>query len=254
MSIAKLLILSLAVTSSTAAFVDEVVKDSNSSSSTTTSPWSGGAEVSFNDTSGNVHIQTLGAAGRVTLRSEPLTTSLKAGFLRNSTEHVERLRNLFGNLRTGMNLANNIDVFAQGNYLQNRFSGIDRQWLGTVGLGIYAWNAEASHLRFEGGFGYMNEGYIPPTDANRASFLVGTAGANLGFKLSEVADFENDLLFIENFKTSKDWRVQNIASLSSAITSFMSLKVSYNLTKRNRAVTGFEGFDSATSGALVFKF
>src|SRR6476661_9241098 len=69
----------------------------------------GGAEVNLNLSNGNVDIRTIGGALDAGLRTDRFTTRARASYLNNKTEGAERARQIMGNLRTGTNLANNID-------------------------------------------------------------------------------------------------------------------------------------------------
>lgn len=221
------------------------------------SPWSGGAELTANLTTGNTDIKTFGASGEVSLRTLPLTTTLGLGFMQNLTDKVEKAREIKGHLRTGMNVVNNLDFFAQGTYYQNKFSGIDSAMMGEVGLGIYAVNSEVFGARVEGGLGYMGENYFPVIihdNTNDANFIVGTVGVGLRLKLTDVADLTDDAMWIENLKTTADWRVTNTAAITSHLSKAFSIKIAYNIMFRKIPVPTFLDTDTSTTAALIVKF
>jgi putative salt-induced outer membrane protein YdiY len=215
-------------------------------------PFSGGAEVNMNLSSGNVDIKNYGASAFMDFKGEAWSTRFKAGFMRNTTDDIERSRRIDSSLRTGFNVAQNVDFFALGSYMHNRYQGVDMQFMATPGLGIYAVNTEAASVRVEGGIGYMWENYYP-TAIGKRDFTVGSAGLGLRLKLSDVADISNDFLYVIPFKDSDDWRIKNVAAITSAVNKNMALKVSYTVEKRNTPVIGREDLDSFTTAALVFK-
>ncbi|MBC7691411.1 MAG: DUF481 domain-containing protein [Methylotenera sp.] len=223
----------------------------NKSDADAKDPFSGGAEINADLTNGNVKIQTIGGAADVTLRTMPLTTKAKIGYLRNKTDDRERARTIYGNLRTGLNLANAVDYFAQGNYFQNKFSGVLNQYEVDTGLGFYPINTETVSFHVEGGLGYLSEDLTFP---RKNSFLLIRPGAGLTLKLSDVADLNLDGSFIHSFRNNDDWRIMATGGLTSKITQFLSLKLSHNITKRNVAVPTFVKTDNATLASLVLKF
>lgn len=224
----------------------------SSSDSKDVGPFSGGAEVNLNLTSGNTDIKNYGASAFMDYRGETLNTRLKAGFMRNTTSGIERSRRIDSSLRTGFNISNNVDLFGMGSYMQNRFQGIDMQFMATPGIGIYAVNTEAASIRVEGGIGYMWENYYPSVLGKR-DFTIGNAGLGLRLKLSDVADLTDDFLYVIPLKDSDDWRIKNVAAITSAVTKHLALKVSYTLEKRNLPVLGRDDMDTYTTAALVVK-
>ncbi len=215
--------------------------------------WSGGAEANANITTGNTDIESIGASVNVDYKPKPWTIGLKGGFMRNSTDDVERAKTVNAQLRSGMNITNNVDFFAMGTYLHNRFQGIDEQWMALPGLGIYAVNSDFVAIRFEGGIGFMKEIYSVPL-ADR-SLTVGAAGVGLKFKVSETADFTTDAMWISPLKDSDDWRVTNVAAITTRMTEILSLKLAHNLQYRAQPVLGiFRPTDQMMTAAIVAKF
>ncbi|MBC7386262.1 MAG: DUF481 domain-containing protein [Cryobacterium sp.] len=232
---------------SASVFAEEVLGDK--------SPWAGGAELSANISTGNTDIQTLGATAFVDYRASLLNTTLKAGFLRNRTDGKERNRDIRSSLRTGMNVTDHLDFFGLGQYNENKFRGLDKQWLAELGLGLYAFNNDMHSLRLEGGAGFLTENYFPTTlNPYFRTFGIYTGGLAYRLKISEIADLTDDVLMINNFKNSTDWRIQNVAALSSRMTSILSLKLSYSTEYRHVAIPGYKHADNITAAAIVAKF
>lgn len=198
--------------------------------------WSGGAEVNANITTGNTDIQTIGGSLNVDYKPKPWTLGAKASFLRNTTDNVERAHAITGLVRAGANITNNVDFFAIGTALHNRYQGIELQWMAMPGVGIYAVNTDFISIRVEGGIGYMNENYtIGRVDDN---FTVGGAGMGLKFKISGTTDFTTDAMWIVPLSESDDWRVTNVAAITTRMTEILSLKLAHNLQYRDLPVGG----------------
>lgn len=223
-----------------------------SSDSKDVGPFSGGAEVNMNLTSGNTDIKNYGASAFMDYKGETMNTRFKAGFMRNTTDTIERSRRIDSSLRTGFNITNNVDFFAMGSYMQNRFQGIDMEFMATPGIGIYAVNTEAASIRVEGGIGYMWENYNPAI-LGKHDFTVGNAGLGLRLKLSDVADITDDFLYILPVKDSDDWRIKNVAAITSSISKHFALKVAYTIEKRNVPVLLRDSTDTYTTAAVVIK-
>jgi|GEM_PF-2059232 len=215
--------------------------------------WGGGAEMNANISKGNTNIETLGAAAEVDFKAVPFNTSLKGSYMRNRTDNIERARMIHGSLRTGFNITNNLDFFALGSFMQDRFRGIEHEWMATPGLGIYAVNSDMLSIRFEGGAGFLNEEYFPFTDTSR-TFGVGTAGMGFRLKISDTADLTDDILWVDPFNDGSDWRINNVGAISSRMTKVLSLKVSQNTLYRKHAVASHNGTDNYTTAAIVLKF
>jgi putative salt-induced outer membrane protein YdiY len=174
--------------------------------------------------------------------------------MRNRADGIDRARRITGALRTGVNITNNVDFFALGTYMQNRFRGIEHQYMVTPGLGIYPINTDQISVRFEGAAGWMKEEYtLAPFMADR-NFTVGTAGLGMRFKLTDVADLTNDFLYIIPITDSDDWRINNTAGIVTAMSSVMSLKLAHITEYRKLPVPGFKATDNTTTAGVVFKF
>jgi hypothetical protein len=68
-----------------------------------------------------------------------------------------------------------------------------------------------------------------------------------------VADFTNDAIYIYPIKDTDDWRINNIAAITSAITQHVALKLSYTVEHRNVAVFLRNKDDTFTTASIVVK-
>lgn len=249
----KYTLIALALTAmiSSSAFADY---DSFGKDKEQTGPFSGGAEANLNMSTGNTDIKTFGASLFGDYKSEVWTTRAKFNYMRNVTDAAERALRYSGSLRLGANVTNNLDFFALGTYMNNKFVGIDDQWMVTPGLSAYAVNNDEVSIRFEVGAGWMKENYFAPSFAADRSFSVGTGGVGLRFKLSDVADITDDAVYILPFSTTDDWRINNVAALTTAVTKVVALKLSYTIERRNIAVGLRQNTDTYSMASVVVKF
>jgi putative salt-induced outer membrane protein len=212
---------------------------------------SGGAELNFSQTTGNTKIQAIGGSAHVDNRAGAFENRLKATYLRNAVRDTEEAESLDTNLRTGTHLANNIDVWAQGNFYRNQFSGIDQEWLGAAGVGLYPFASEALSLDVELGPGFVRENLTP---GGHESFIAGLVGADFKVRLSDTADFLPSAIWIYDFRNSDDWRLNAEVAIAAKVTSILSTKIGFNFRRRNEPVEGYRPNDTATTAALVIKF
>ena len=84
----------------------------------------------------------------------------------------------------------------------------------------------------------------------------GTYGFGGGYKwrISPTAEFSDDVRYTGTFAEADDWRLANVASLTTRITTVFSLKLSNIVRYAHLPVEGFEDTDTTTSVALVAKF
>jgi putative salt-induced outer membrane protein len=213
--------------------------------------WSGKAELSFVSTSGNTDTQTLGAGGEVEYQPGVWSGKAKFDYIRSESDGKENARSLAFLLRGARKIFTRAEVFAQAGYLKNTFAGIDRRLAGEAGLAYELLAPGAHSLKAQAGLGYTKETRVGAADRSFA-----TAGAGLLYKwaLSKSAEFSNETSYRRDLKTSEDWLFANTASVSAGMTTVLSLKVSWALTKANDPPPGFKKTDTITKAAVVAKF
>jgi len=214
-------------------------------------PWSGSAELSFIQTSGNTDTQSLGMGFEITYKLGVWTTEAKLGYLRAETDGDLTAEKLTGLLGARRSLSEVFDVYARTTYLQNEFAGLNSSW-GLEAGGLYkALTGDRHFLDLSAGLGYTTEDRV--SEANR-DFAMATLGAKYKWKISESTDFTNDFGYVYDFDDSEDWRIANATALTTAINKIFSLKVGYALIYLNQPAAGFEKRDATSSVALVAKF
>jgi putative salt-induced outer membrane protein len=217
--------------------------------------WFGKGELSFLSTSGNTDTTSLGGALELNYKPAPWLFTLKAAYLRSSTEGILTAESFAGSLRASRDLTPHVDVFVGGNYLRNRFSGIDNLYGGEAGAGYKLLLGPVHFLRVEGAAGYAHEedilmGVILPT-RNYA-----TARAGLGYKwqLTKAAAFTNDFSYLLDLDDTSNWFITDKAAITAAISSVFALQASWTLLYRNEPVDDFSKTDTATAVGIVAKF
>jgi putative salt-induced outer membrane protein len=219
--------------------------------------WSGKAELSYVSTSGNTSTQTIGAAGELLYQPSPWSVLFRGTFVRAEADGDLKARSVSGLLRGARDLSPRLGLFVQAGYLENTFSGIDHRIAGEGGISYAVVKSDRHLLKAELGLGYTKEARLLGDDLAFASARIG-----LGYKcvISKTAEFTDDASFVEDLKTSDDWRIQNVASVSASVSSIFSLKISHALNYVNRPALRtapddyFGKTDTVTSAAVVAKF
>jgi len=213
--------------------------------------WSGKAELAYAATTGNTSTSSFGLGLEVVYRPAPWAVEGKFAFLRAESRHVVTAESLGGSVKGSRDLTPLIDVFVQGGYTRNTFSGIDHRVGGDAGTGFKLLRGPALLLRTEAAFGYASEAR---TDNTTLNYATARAGLKLVWKFSKSADFTEEASWTEDLSDTKHWIFRNVTSVSASLTSIFSLKVSYALVYINEPVPGFGKTDTVTSAAVVAKF
>jgi len=216
-------------------------------------PWVGAAQVSFLKTSGNTETSVLGLGVEAKHKGEsPWSIAMKAAVNRGSVAGEQNLNNLMGSLRAARALNERTDLFAEAAYARDTFAGIDSRIGGELGIARRLSISEPHLLTVEAGLGFAHEVRLPAKRA--ADFATGRAGLTYKYVISKTSDFQNQASAVANLSDSKDWRFTNLASLTAAINSRFSLKLSHALSRFNFPPAGKKKTDTAIAAALVAKF
>lgn len=215
--------------------------------------WTGSAQVSFLNTSGNTETSVLGLGAEAGYKGvSPWSALLKAAFSRGSLGGEENLRNLGASLRGSRSLDPRTDFFVGLNYAEDIYAGIDSRVGAEAGVSRKL-SAEGPHLlALEGGIGFTHEVRLPHRVTQ--NFAVGRAGFDYKYVISKTADFQNQFNFTANLSDGRDWRVSNLTALTAAINARFSLKASYAVGRFNTPPLGKKKTDTTLSAALVAKF
>ncbi len=213
--------------------------------------WDNNAELSLLLTSGNTDIRTIGLGIGTIYKPLPWVLSGKAGFLSSSTSGTTTAEAYTAEGRGERKLTDDLGLYVNLSFLKNVFAGFNRRFGGELGLSYSLLKAGAHTISTEAGLGIIDENR---TDLTAQTFPSARAGAEYKWKFSETADFTNNLSVLDSLKTTSDWRLVNVSSVTAIMTSILSLKASFKIEYLNLPVTGKKSTDTTTSIALVAKF
>lgn len=211
----------------------------------------GTVDFAFVSTTGNSDTQSLGLGGTFIYRPNPWEFKWKVGFIRNEADDEVSAEAFAFLFRADRKLNDRLSAFGSYDYLRDRFAGIENRHTLDGGLSYLVVDAAPHRLQVDGGLGYLNEERLDGDDISTAIGLVGLA---YDLKISETADFSDDMRFDFSVSNGDDWRWQNVAAISAKLTSLFSLKLSNTIRYMNAPPAGFDTTDTITAVALVAKF
>lgn len=213
--------------------------------------WEGSAELSLVATGGNTDTQTLGAGTSVTWRPGAWTSRGRAAFVRSATADVVTAESLVAELRQSRALSPRAELYARGEYLVDRFSGIDNRTTVDAGFGWMLVEEAPHKLKVDGGLGVTHEARLTAGDI---TFAAGTASADYTWQISPAAALNEQPLLSVALAEPGNWRLQNSLNLTVTMTRRLSVRLAHELKRLNRPVPGFRKTDTVLSAALVARF
>ncbi len=215
------------------------------------SPWTHTAEASLLLTSGNTAVNTLGLGASTLYTSDPWKAKAAGSYLQSSNSGTQIAELFTLDARGDRLLSTATAAFLQAGFLRNLFAGFNSRTSADAGIN-YAFLTGPEHvLSLEGGIGAITEDRFG-TGAN--TFASARVAADYKWKLSPTADFGTNFALLENLMNLNDLRVTSITSLTVAVTTMLSMKLSFRLDYLNVPVTGKRNLDTASTITLVAKF
>jgi putative salt-induced outer membrane protein len=201
-------------------------------------------------TTGNSDTQTFGAGLEVAYQPLPWSVGFKVAFIRNESDGEEKANSFAAMLRGARAISPRFEAFARGDYLKDRFAGIESRWSGEGGVAYSLFPSPPHKLKFEGALGYVAENRVDASDRDYPSARV---GALYEWRISKSAVYAEELSFIADLDRTSGWRIVNAGSLTADVSSVLALKLSFAILYSNEPVPGFRKRDTTTSAAIVAK-
>jgi putative salt-induced outer membrane protein len=213
--------------------------------------WERTGELSLVATSGNTDTQTLGAAASVVWRPGVWNTQARTAYIRSVADDVLTAESFAAMLRQARTLTPRLEAFVRGEYLVDRFAGIESRTTVDGGLAWQAIDSAVHSLKLDAGAGVTNEVRL---DAEDQTFAVGSAGALYAWKVSATTTVTDQALLTTDLGDIGNWRLHNNTAVTTTVTRVLLLKLAYDVKRSNRPVPGFRATDTILSAALVAKF
>lgn len=211
----------------------------------------GTAEFAFVGTTGNASTQTIGLNGTLVVRPDAWVVTNKAAFIRNESES-ELTAQSFGYLfRAERAFSPRLSGFGEYAYFRDTFAGVAHRNSLVGGISCKLVDLPRHVFFTDAGLGYMDEQRVAGDDVSSATWSL---GAGYAWKISETAEFTEDVRMTGLFADADDWRILQAAAITARLTQLFSLKVSNTIRYAHAPVPGFKDTDTTTSVALVAKF
>jgi putative salt-induced outer membrane protein YdiY len=207
----------------------------------------GSALFSYLGSQGNSDTQSLGAGVDAAWRPQPWTYRAKGNFAQNKTGSVSSAESITALARASREIGKLWSLFGQYDFLRDRFAGVDQRQVGEGGLTWRPLDTDLHKLRFDFGAGYLHE--QGPTKEFDSS--TGSLGAAYRYAISKNSDFTYEPRYRVPFANTDDWKFDHDASLSVAMNSILSMKLTHTLHYSNQPAPGFKATDTVLSVSLV---
>jgi len=226
------------------------------------------AELGGSLTTGNSEFYTLTGGINSSYRWQRSKLALMGGALAGSTRvdanadgtlsDAERsvpmqanAKRYYADARYDLFLSGKDSLYALAGAFHDPFGGYDSRTHEQLGYSRALVKTESTTIVAEIGFDIAQENYVETVDPNYKSIFAARGMLGVSHKFSEGVGFEDTLEVYENVVDAKDLRLLNTASLVSALSSKLSLKLSHRLIFDNVPVEGFRTTDQTMQVTLV---
>jgi putative salt-induced outer membrane protein YdiY len=212
-------------------------------------PWKGSAEVSFVNANGNTRSSTFANKDRFEYASGPALLELETGAMRGTSQSRLIAEQYFASEKTGYKWTEKDYAFEKLRWDKDRFAGVNNRYDFNVGLGRKLLDKAPDRLLGELGAGHVWEDRLPPAAYN--GFASGRAYVRYERALSATSGFSQDAEYLHDFEKPRDYRLKTETAVTAALTTVLSLKLSFVWKRVGMPPPGFIKDDTVTSAALL---
>ena len=215
--------------------------------------WNDQAELSFVDMGGNSNVISLSAKNLVKIKfTEKLEGAWKLGAIYGESDDEKNAERYFTDMSVNYLFAERFYLGVIAGWLKDEFSGIDSRYYLGPSAG-YKFLVGPKHLLVgEAGINYVNEKYIDDTDED---YGAGRAFSEYEYAFTEKNKFSESVEFLYDFDDSDNYNLNSETAMISALSDYLSLKVSYLIKYDNQPVLEtLEKTDTILAVTLVANF
>jgi putative salt-induced outer membrane protein YdiY len=209
----------------------------------------GSAGFAFLQTTGNADSRSIGSEGHMTWHPDPWIYSVKAAFAQVKDNGTVSAKSITALARAARKLSERMTIFGQYDYLQDEFAGVNDRNIVEIGASYLAVSRAPHRLRLDAGLGYLDE---RGREESFASTVLDLAAA-CKLTISEATEILYEPRFLLPFRDGSAWRFDQLAALTTALNSFLSLKVSHTVRYSHQPPEGFDTTDTIMGVSLVAK-
>ena len=211
----------------------------------------GSLAVGFVNTAGNTELTTLNVEEKLAYRpaTSPWRGSQFFNIVYGKESGTENANLLKTGARVDYQLSKRLSAFAGGTFERNRFAGISRRFEEPVGLSFAAVQTDKQQLDLEGGLDFTQQRDLNNVNDN---FTAARAAAKYQYSFTKNSNLSENLEFLPNLDTGKDYRINSETALVAPLSGRISVKLAYTIRFDNLPEPGFKKTDRIfTSGLQV---
>ncbi len=217
-------------------------------------PWSDSAELSLVQIGGNAESFTIGFKNLYQYKWSNALFALKAGGIRSEStvftrfavgslgnfvtreeEKTEKTaENYYINGKYNRNISEIFFWFAGGGWDRNEFAGIKNRYSAFGGVGNIWLDSERRKFKTDYGIQYTKETPVFKVEDFDENYAAVRFSYNYFQKIFRTSTFTQDFEWISNLDETSDYRASLLNALSTAINSYISLKVGLDLFYDNQ--------------------
>jgi putative salt-induced outer membrane protein len=208
--------------------------------------------LSFVNTSGNTAVTTTGVDERLILRPGWRWTHTQTfGVVYGKSAGVVNAESYRAGWKTEMAFTPRFGAYGEFDFNRNRFSGIDAQYVYSLGLSAQVLFAPNDQISVEGGLARITQRNVGGT---RDDFFSARTAGLYHHSFNTTATFDQVVELLPNLKDGQDLRINSTTALVSRITGHFGLKATYTVRYDHEPQPGFKSTDAIFTTGLQVKF
>jgi putative salt-induced outer membrane protein len=210
--------------------------------------WSGSGEAGGFISSGNTDTQGVAIGVNVTKETRKWKHTLRGFVDYQRQDDVTTRERYFAGYEGNFNITPNLYALLTLSWERDPFSGFDRRFAQSLGLGYKIINSESVKLSVEGGPALRQTKFTDGVTDN--AFAARVAG-NFAWQINEGLEFtQSGLLFYDSFNTS----TQAISALTAKLSGALSARASFQFNSESNPPLGRENTDTVSRVTIVYSF
>ena len=211
------------------------------------------AELSYVDTGGNTDVTTLSAKNLLKYKfTEKLEGSWKAAVVYGEDDGEKNAESYLTEFRADYLFTERFYSAFIAGWEQDDFAGIHSRYYAGPAAGYKILTGPNHFLLGELGVTYVDEEYIDETEEE---YMSGRAFVKYEYALTEKNKFSQSLEYLHDFEDNDNYNINSVTALVSALSDYLSLKISYEVNYDNKPVPStLDDTDTILTVALVVNF
>ncbi len=218
--------------------------------------YSSSTSLSLLQTSGNANEFSFGFETEQNLNFKKSQLSFKASVIYVKSEEKRNTEFYFSQLNYRYSFSPRFYGIGLAQGERNVLSGYNYRFLLSAGVGYFWIKSKKLEASSEMALGWSRENNIEKAlDSNVSlSFASVSLSNSIKIPLSLNSELNHQNVFLFNLKTSEDFRINSISSVSFSLSKSLSIKISHQLKYNHSPVPGYKNTDQYILSSLVLKF